>query len=266
MTHLVTGATGKAGRHVVDHLLEAGVPVRALTRDPERAALPPAVDVVRGDLQDAGSLAAAFAGVTAAHLLTSGGDDYATLTTGPQLAALAERAGVQRVTLLWNGFAGPVEAAFAATPLAWTRLEPGNFMGNARFWHVEPDGAVREPYPDTPDAPVHEADVGAVAGHVLLHGGHVRERAEAHRPRAADPARARRDRCRGHRRAAADRSDRAGRSGRPLARGRVRRGADRAADRLVHGSAGERLHAIAGRAERTRAPGAHVPRVGAGSR
>jgi uncharacterized protein YbjT (DUF2867 family) len=35
-----TGATGNAGRALVDRLPAAGRPVRALTRDPQRAALP----------------------------------------------------------------------------------------------------------------------------------------------------------------------------------------------------------------------------------
>ncbi len=48
------------------------------------------------------------------HLLTTGGDDYATLTTGPELVALFAEAGVRRVALLWNGQVGPVEEAFAA--------------------------------------------------------------------------------------------------------------------------------------------------------
>ena len=50
---LVTGATGRVGRSVVDLLLDAGVPVRALTRRLEAAAMLPAnVDVVTGDLID----------------------------------------------------------------------------------------------------------------------------------------------------------------------------------------------------------------------
>ena len=39
---LVTGATGRVGRVVVDQLIDAGVPVRALTRRPEAAATLPA--------------------------------------------------------------------------------------------------------------------------------------------------------------------------------------------------------------------------------
>ena len=48
---LVTGATGRVGRAVVDQLIDAGVPVRALTHRSEAAAmLPMNVEVVTGDL------------------------------------------------------------------------------------------------------------------------------------------------------------------------------------------------------------------------
>src|SRR5439155_10207633 len=48
---LVTGATGRIGRVVIDLLIDAGVPVRALTHRSEAAAtLPANVEVVTGDL------------------------------------------------------------------------------------------------------------------------------------------------------------------------------------------------------------------------
>ena len=48
---LVTGATGRIGRMVVDRLLEAGVPVRALTHRAEAVkTLPADVEVVIGEL------------------------------------------------------------------------------------------------------------------------------------------------------------------------------------------------------------------------
>ena len=66
---LVTGATGRVGREVVAQLLGAGVPVRALTRRPATAGLPPSVEVVAGDLTVPESLEAALQGVGAVFLL-----------------------------------------------------------------------------------------------------------------------------------------------------------------------------------------------------
>ena len=43
---LVTGATGTVGSEVVRFLVEAKVKVRAMTRDPSKAKLPPGVEVV----------------------------------------------------------------------------------------------------------------------------------------------------------------------------------------------------------------------------
>ncbi|RJL32032.1 NAD(P)H-binding protein [Bailinhaonella thermotolerans] len=175
MTYLVTGATGKAGRWVVEHLLREGVAVRALTRDPANARLPERVEVVAGDLTDPATLDGVFDGVVGAHLLTTGGADGAGLRTGPELAALAEKAGVRRVTLLWNGRVGPVEEAFAASGVEWTSLRPVDFMGNVRHWApaIRDEGAVREPFADVPSGFVDEYDVGAVAAAVLVRGGHA---------------------------------------------------------------------------------------------
>lgn len=175
MTFLVTGATGNAGRHVVEHLLRGGHRVRALTRRPEKAVLPEGVEVVRGDLTDPGTLRAAFDGVEGVHLLTVGGDDYATLRTGPELVKLAEEAGVRRVVLLWNGQVGPVEEAFAGGRVAWTRLQPVDFMSNTLAWapQVKAGEEVREPFADVPSGLVDEADVGAVSAEILARGGHA---------------------------------------------------------------------------------------------
>src|SRR2546429_338411 len=67
---LVTGATGRVGRVVVDLLIDAGVPVRALThRSEAAAALPANVEVVTGDLTVPESLDAGLRGVSAVFLV-----------------------------------------------------------------------------------------------------------------------------------------------------------------------------------------------------
>lgn len=64
MRVLVTGATGKVGHGIAAALLERGDEVRALVRDPERAAqvLPRGVEPVRGDVTDPATLAPAVSG------------------------------------------------------------------------------------------------------------------------------------------------------------------------------------------------------------
>jgi nucleoside-diphosphate-sugar epimerase len=64
MKALVTGATGKVGHAIAAALAERGDSVRALARDPGRAAevLPEGVEPVRGDVTEPASLPAAVAG------------------------------------------------------------------------------------------------------------------------------------------------------------------------------------------------------------
>ncbi|MGZ5341668.1 MAG: NAD-dependent epimerase/dehydratase family protein [Solirubrobacterales bacterium] len=64
MKVLVTGATGKVGHAVATALLERGDDVRALVRDPARAAalLPAGVEPVHGDVTEPGTLPAAVTG------------------------------------------------------------------------------------------------------------------------------------------------------------------------------------------------------------
>jgi nucleoside-diphosphate-sugar epimerase len=65
MNVLVTGATGLIGNALARRLVERGATVRALVRDPEKAArlLPPTVELVRGDVTAPDSLPAAVRGV-----------------------------------------------------------------------------------------------------------------------------------------------------------------------------------------------------------
>lgn len=61
---LVAGATGQTGKLVVQALLAEGLPVRAMTRNPEKAAaFSGGVEGVVGDATDPASLATAMQGV-----------------------------------------------------------------------------------------------------------------------------------------------------------------------------------------------------------
>jgi UDP-glucose 4-epimerase len=67
MKLLVTGATGKVGSRLAKRLAERGDEVRALVRDPARAAglREAGIELAEGDLLEVGSLAAAVRGVDA---------------------------------------------------------------------------------------------------------------------------------------------------------------------------------------------------------
>jgi len=98
MTILVTGATGRVGRHVVQQLVNRGAAVRVLVRDPSNADFPDNVEVARGDLLDIDSLRAAFAGVSTLFLLNAvAGDEF---TQALIALNVAREAGVERVVYL----------------------------------------------------------------------------------------------------------------------------------------------------------------------
>ncbi|MFJ2739433.1 SDR family oxidoreductase [Streptomyces sp. NPDC087440] len=169
---LVAGATGTVGREVVAELLARGARVRALTRNPAKADFPAEVEVVRGDLGDPASLAPALEGVEAVHLIVFGGEEYAPLTTGPELLAQAAKAGVRRVTVLHGGGPSPLEDVVRSNELGleWTVLMPVEFMSNALFWadDIKANGRIEEPFVDRVSSMVHEGDIGAVAAVALL--------------------------------------------------------------------------------------------------
>jgi uncharacterized protein YbjT (DUF2867 family) len=95
MTILVTGATGRVGRHVVDQLVKRGADVRALVRDASKANFPAGVAVVQGEMLDIESLRKAFGGVSTLFLLNAvAADEY---TQALVALNIAKDAGVERV-------------------------------------------------------------------------------------------------------------------------------------------------------------------------
>ncbi|WP_020660638.1 NAD(P)H-binding protein [Amycolatopsis benzoatilytica] len=180
MTILVTGATGNVGRLAVDELVARGVSVRALTVDPQRAALPDGVEVVVGSLAKPSTLPPALDGVEAVYLAPY-------QRTVGRFCELAGEAGIRRVVALsgssvgdthpgssGHGFAA-VEKAVEAAGFDWTFLRPGAFMMNSLGWaqSVRKHGEVRSAYPGAAQAPIDLSDIAAVAAHVLTTDGHV---------------------------------------------------------------------------------------------
>ena len=186
---LVTGATGRVGRLVVDELLHAGASVRALTRHPERAALPTGVDVVAGDFTDPASLDPALDGASAVFLVWT-----APLAAAPAVISrlAAHKSRPRRVVYLSAPIRTPhpffqqpnpmralnaeVERLLAAARLDVTVIRPGMFASNALHWwapQIREGNVVRWPYASAETAPVDERDIAAVAARTLLDDQHV---------------------------------------------------------------------------------------------
>jgi uncharacterized protein YbjT (DUF2867 family) len=178
MTILVTGATGRVGRIVLDRIREAGTPVRALTRDPVAARLPAGVQVAEGDLTRPSTLVRAFEGIRVLYL-------FPVPQTAVEVLRLARQAGVRRVVVLSSSAVTdgtdtthhlPVEKAAERSGLAWTHVRPGEFaLNKLTTWgrSIRGDRVVRSAHPDCVGVPVHEADVAAVAVAALLDERHA---------------------------------------------------------------------------------------------
>lgn len=194
MTHahnvLVTGATGRVGRLVVDELIQAGARVRSLTRQPERAALPANVEVATGDLTVPSSLDAALRGIDAAFLVWTAPID----TAAAAIARFASQASAQTRRIVYLSaphrtphpfFQQPnplrdlhaeIERLLGEATKNIVVLRPGMFASNAVHWwapQIRSGDAVRWPYGSAETAPVDERDIAAVAARALLDDEHA---------------------------------------------------------------------------------------------
>jgi uncharacterized protein YbjT (DUF2867 family) len=189
---LLTGATGKVGRHVARSLAASGHHVRALTRTPATAALPAGVEVVEGDLEQPHTLPAALEGIDRMYL-------FPVPETAHEVAALARKAGVGHIVVLSSSSvlddeSNPshqhhraVERAVEDSGADWTFVRPDEFAGNTLWkWgdSIRTEGVVRAPYGGAARAIVHEADIAAVVATALLEDGHAGARYLVTGPRA----------------------------------------------------------------------------------
>jgi uncharacterized protein YbjT (DUF2867 family) len=183
-TILVTGATGNVGRPLIDGLLAEGAQVRALTRNPATASLPPEVEVAGGDYAAPGVLAGAVRGADAVFVNIG-----ATRDALPHLLAAARHAGVSKLVMLSSVTVRDqgeqeyalgrqhktAEDAVKASGIGWTVLRCGGFATNTLAWAdtIRADGVVRAPYGQAAMALMAEQDIAAAAVRILLDPGHA---------------------------------------------------------------------------------------------
>lgn len=176
---LVTGGTGNIGSELVRLLAAAGQKVRALTRDPSKAKVPPGVELAKGDFDQPASMAAALQGVDKALMNAPG--------TAQELAFIdaAKKAGLKHLVMISSGGvsrsvgAGPVhepsEKALQASGIPWTILRPSEFMSNFLWLRdaIVGQGSIYRATGDGKSAIIHPHDIAAAAARVLTSDGHA---------------------------------------------------------------------------------------------
>ena len=182
---LVTGATGVIGSELLRLLSQAGIPARALTRNPRKAQELRGIIWVVGDLARPATLTTAFEGAKTVFLLTHYLEDMVELQHNAIVAARA--AGVAHVVKV-SAFAASdhskapigrwhyqVEKELQDSGMGWTMLRPHHFMGNlvAQAEYVIKEGTIYSPSGDGKIPYIDANDVAAVAFVTLTQPGHV---------------------------------------------------------------------------------------------
>lgn len=184
---LVTGATGKVGRHVVAALKQRRVEFRVTSRQAKKAidALGEGVAVVEADYGRADSLMAAMAGVDHLFLLCGANERKAELEIG--IVDAAKAAGVRHVVKLSVYGADErssatvmrdhrrVERHIESLGFDWTHLRPNLFMQHflTHAAAIKTEGVFHAPLAEARVSVVDTRDIGAVAAVALTEPGHA---------------------------------------------------------------------------------------------
>src|SRR5262249_37834011 len=170
---LITGATGKVGRPVVNQLVVEGQQVVAVSRHPPQGMFPAGTRVIEGDPSRPETLAAALSGIEAILL-----SPRAVGAAASRLLTLAAQRGVRRAVVLsaltveygggYRRFADEFRAfedAVKDSGLEWTLLRSADYAANTRAWapQIRSSDVVRGAYGDAATSTIHERDVAAVA-------------------------------------------------------------------------------------------------------
>jgi uncharacterized protein YbjT (DUF2867 family) len=183
---LLTGATGKTGTTAAKTLLSKGVKFRVLVRNADKAKWlkDVGVEVLIGDLADAGALGQAMAGVTKA-VLTQPNTEHQ-LDNEKRFVDVANKAGVKHIIKMSSMESVPgtkmlvpalhveSEAYIRASGLAWTMIRPNFFMQNflGSGASIKNAGKFSMPCGQGMTGMSDARDIGEVVAAVLTGAGH----------------------------------------------------------------------------------------------
>lgn len=187
MKILVIGGTGTIGSRVAQGLVDQGVEVSVLTRDPSKAGgMPPGAKAVVGNLSDPHATRGAFKSIDRVFMLNaaSTSETY----EGVMGVLLAKDAGVGRFVYMSTHRADlteflpiggatklPIENAVAMSGMQFTVLRPNNFFQND-LWYKDSilnDGLYPQPIGFKGMSRVDARDIAKAAVVTLLTDGHV---------------------------------------------------------------------------------------------
>ena len=182
---LVTGATGNAGSRVVRELRGHGASIRALVRDPDRAAEKlGGVELAAGDFSDTASLRRALEGVGHVFLTSADGPqkvehetaviDAATAAGMPlivKLSTIGAEVGSPLPPFDWHG---RIEEHLRRSAVSAVILRSSSYMSNllASAEAIRHTGKLFAPADEARIAMIDPRDIAAVAAVVLTTDGH----------------------------------------------------------------------------------------------
>lgn len=183
---LVAGSTGTNGSLLIEELVAAGAPVRAMVRAPEKASSVErdGVEAVVVDFDSPETLEAAMEGVDRAFLVAPADPRQAEWENN--FVDAAKRAGLRHVvklSVLGADAGAPVrfgrvhaeaERHLEESGMPYTILRPTGFMQNTLAYagSVASEGRFYAPLADAPVAWIDVRDIAAVAARVLTEDGH----------------------------------------------------------------------------------------------
>jgi uncharacterized protein YbjT (DUF2867 family) len=175
---LITGASGRIARRAAVLLAQRGHVLRLMTRTPQRAPDLEGAEIVPGDFAEPATLKAAFAGVSAALVISGSGKPGERAQLHRNAFEAAARAGVEHVVYLSLQGSSPTskypysrdhalsEQYLAATGVPYTVLRNAFYL-DMFLERFEADGLMRGPGSETQGAFISREDAAGTASAAL---------------------------------------------------------------------------------------------------